>query len=184
MDIEKTWQDICAAIDRYTHTPWKFVTSGSGTLSIGTPVVRLSLALTGGALWVSNGGKPIALAYGGVGGSGSLSLVPFPAGFSFSIPAMPSSGTIYKLPFAGQSLCFNELRGCFLMAELGADAGAGRSTSLMFMGADPLVIGALPVQAKIPALIATSNACVRFGGMYASALPFNASLSCYLGVIY
>ena len=138
MGIEKTATDWLKAA-RVTETPWQFVTSAGGELAVGTPIARLSVAGVVGALWVKYGrdGTTQRLTYGGVGASAGFSLVPFPANFSFSIPAMPSAGVIYKLPFAGKALSFNELRGPFVMMQVGVDWGPGVSGSVMFIGGNP-----------------------------------------------
>jgi hypothetical protein len=183
MDVEQTLKDMVAAL-RVVESPWRFVTSGGATLSVGTPIARVSVAATMGALWVAFGtANPIRLTYGGVGGSVGLSLVPFPGNFSFSIPAMPSAGVVYKLPFAGKSLSAGELKGQFLMFELAADWGPGASGALMFLGGNQTFASLVGPALYIPALIATSSACVRFGGMTATLIPVNASATVYTGII-
>jgi len=167
-----------------TKTPWKFVTCDGGELTVGTPIARVSLAGTLGAFWVrKDAGPPVRLLYGGAGGAVGLSLIPFPGNFSFSTPAMPSVGAIYRLPCGGKSLSLNELKGTFLMMELSADWGPGASGALMFLGGAPqLAVLAGPF--VIPAFIATSKACVRFGGITATVLPVNAGATVYVGAIY
>jgi hypothetical protein len=99
---------------------------------------------------------------------------------------MPSAGRIYKLPFAGYTLGLKEMKGTFVMFELGADFGAGASAALMFLGGNAMiagVAGAFLSVSQLPALLATSNACVRFGGMTATLLPANAGVAIYTGVI-
>jgi hypothetical protein len=183
MDIEQRFSDLLRAI-RVTRTPWEFVTSGGGELTVGTPIARVSAAGTAGALWVKYGSsKPIRLTYGGVGGSVGVSLVPFPANFSFSLPQMPNAGVIYKLPFAGKTLSESELKGLFVMIEICADWGAGLSGAVMFIGGSPQ-LASIAGPLFVPALIASSNACVRFGGLTATWLPLNASTSVYVGAIY
>jgi len=183
MDVQRKISDLLRAIT-VTATPWEFVTSGGAELMVGTPIVRLSVAGTAGALWLKYGtGRPIRFTSGGAGGSVGLTLVPFPGNFSFSIPAMPSAGVVYKLPFAGKSLSQSELKGTFVMMELCADLGPGLSGAVMFMGGNPY-LAAMAGPFFIPALIATSNACVRFGGLTATLLPVNASASAYVGAIY
>jgi hypothetical protein len=61
--------------------------------------------------------------------------------FSFSIPDMPSAGTVYKLPYAGKTLSLKELKGGFIMLQAGADAGAGRAKGVMFLGGDLQLAG-------------------------------------------
>jgi hypothetical protein len=184
MDVERKIRDLMSAV-WVTKTPWEFVTSGGGELTVGTPVAKVSVAGTVGAIWIKygGGGKPIRLTYGGLGGSVGLSLVPFPGNFSFSIPAMPSAGVIYKMPFAGKTLSQSEFKGGLVMMELCADLGPGASGAVMFVGGNPyLAAAAGPL--SLPALIATSNACVRFGGLTATLLPVNASATVYQGAIY
>ena len=184
MDMVQRAKDLLTAL-RVTKSPWEFVTSAGGELTVGTPIAKLSVAGTAGAIWVKNGstGKTIRLTYGGAGGSVGLSLVPFPGNFSFSIPQMPSAGTIYKLPFAGKTLSESELKGGFIMTELCADLGPGLSGALMFLGGNPYLAAAAGPLASV-ALIATANACVRFGGLTATLLPVNASATVYMGAIY
>lgn len=116
-----------------------------------------------------------------------VSLIPTIVDFSFSLPQMPSSGVIYKLAFAGKTLSFSELQGLFVMVDISGDVGPGGSGSIMFLGGSYLIssiagfasAGAL----QIPAILATCNAAVCFGGLTASVIPANASITCYLGVI-
>ncbi len=167
---------------------WKFVTSGGATLSVGTPIARLSVNGTGGLIQVKRDRdqNPTQLNFGGLGGSLGLSLIPSPVNFSFSIPAMPSAGRVYKLPFAGRTLSVGELKGAFVMFEVGADVGVGAGGAFMFLGGSVLassMAGAFNPGLNLPALIATSNACVRFGGMAVTLLPVNASVTVYVGAI-
>jgi hypothetical protein len=52
MDVERKIKDMLSAV-RVTSTPWEFVTSGGGELMVGTPVARVSVAGTVGAIWIS-----------------------------------------------------------------------------------------------------------------------------------
>ena len=81
-------------------SPWNFVSSAGVELSVGTPIAHVGLNGTTGAIWVKHGakGSTVRLSYAGVGGSAGLALIPFPANLSFSIPAMPSSGTSTNCP--------------------------------------------------------------------------------------
>ncbi|MHC1742351.1 MAG: hypothetical protein AB9873_04875 [Syntrophobacteraceae bacterium] len=168
---------------------WSFVTSAGGDLSIATPVVHVGVNATGGALWVQRDSEssPRSLKYGGVGGSVGLSLVPFPGNFSFSIPQMPSSGRIYRLPFAGSSLSLDELTGAFALIEVSGDVGPGGSGCVMFIGGSTVAalstVGPLGSMLEVALFLATCNACVCFGGMTATLIPVNASVNCYLGGI-
>lgn len=183
MDVENKIKDLLRTI-QVARTPWQFVTSGGGELTVGTPIARLSVGATAGAMWIRYGSdQPIRLNYGGVGGAVGLSLVPFPGNFSFSLPSMPNAGVIYKLPFAGKTLSKGELTGMFVMMEVCLDWGAGLSGTVMFIGGSPYLVS-VPGPLALPALIATSNACVRFGGLTATVLPVNASVNAYLGLIY
>jgi len=96
---------------------------------------------------------------------------------------MPSAGVVYKLPFAGKSHSQSELKGVFVTLELCADLGPGLSGAVMFIGGNPY-LAAMAGPLYLSALIATSNACVRFGGLTATLLPVNASASAYVGAIY
>jgi hypothetical protein len=174
-----------------SESTWRFVTSAGGELSIGTPVVHVGANVTAGAIWLQDGagGKPIRFTFGGVGGSASLNLVPFPANLSFSMPQMPSSGTVYKLPYAGGTLSESELRGAFVQIGIASDFGPGYGQSLMFMGGSASLAAILNMMPgvgmilNLTALLATSNACVRFGGMSATLLPGNVGLAAYVGAI-
>ena len=184
-------EEFLAAMSRLTisESDWRFVTSAGAELTVGTPVAHLGVNATGGALWVKRDSdtSETRLTFGGIGGSASLSLVPSPVNFSFSIPQMPSAGRIYKLPFAGRTLSRRELSGPFVLLEIAADAGPGLSGALMFIGGSIVastVAGAASAGAMtIPAIIATSNACVRFGGLTATLLPFNIGINFYIGGI-
>lgn len=168
---------------------WKFETSAGGELSIGTPTVHVGVNVTGGALWLKDGekGKPIKFGYGGAGGSFSFYLIPFPGNFSFSMPQMPSYGTVYQLPFAGKTLSKKELTGAFVLFSGAADAGVGWSESVMFLGGSPMIAGAFGAATSgvgyVAALLATSNACVRFHGMGVTVLPYNIGATAYVGVL-
>lgn len=168
---------------------WKFVTSGGGELTVGTPVAHLGVNAAGGAMWVKRDSDAAEsrLDFGGVGGSAGLSLIPFPGNFSFSLAQMPNAGTIYKLPFAGSgNLALSDLKGAFVMMELAGDAGPGMSGSLFFLGGSVIIatiVGAATAGTmEISALIATANACVRVGGMTVTVLPFNIGVSMYVGL--
>jgi hypothetical protein len=189
MGWEATFRDVMSRMT-VTESDWKFVTSGSGELTVGTPVAHLGVNATGGAMWIKRASdtNETRLAFGGLGGSLGLSLIPFPGNFSFSLPQMPNAGTIYKLPFAGRTLSLRELQGAFVLMEVAADAGPGLSGALMFLGGSIIIatmVGAASAGTmQLPALIATSNGCVRFGGLTATLLPFNVGLSVYVGIIY
>lgn len=164
---------------------WKFVTSGAGELSIGTTIVRVSANATAGALWLKEGedGTPISLAYGGVGGAFAFSAIPFPAKFSFSIPQMPSYGTVYQLPYSGKTLSMKELSGALILITGAADASAGWSGSLMFIGGSMALAATLGAITSGAAYLATSNACVRFHGMGVTLIPYNVGVSAYVGAL-
>jgi len=170
---------------------WQFVTSAGGELSIGTPLVHIGVNMTGGALWLKDGasGPATKLTYGGAGVGASLSLIPFPANFSFSITDMPSSGTVYKLPWAGGKLSLNEMKGTFVSFGAAGDFGAGYGQSVMFLGCKAIAATAasiVPVAGsylQLVALLSTANAAVRFGGMSATVLPANLGLVAYMGTV-
>ncbi|MBX3243519.1 MAG: hypothetical protein KF685_03510 [Acidobacteria bacterium] len=164
---------------------WKFVTSAGATLTVSTPIARVGVNGTGGLLRVQrdSDAQPTQLNFGGLGGGVGVSLIPTPANFSFSIPQMPSAGRVYKLPFAGRTLSLHELKGAFIMIEIGADFGPGGSGALMFLGGNTM-IGAMMGPMQLPAILATSNACVRFGGMNATLIPANAGINIYAGGVF
>jgi hypothetical protein len=183
MDWEKAFRDLAANIS-VSRTQWQFVTSTGVEVTVGTPVVRLSYAATAGALWVREGkaGRKIRLTYGAIGGGYGVNLVPSPINASFSIPAMPSTGTVYRLPAAGKQLTLNEMKGAFMMVEAGLDWSVGRAGGVMFLGGD-YQLAAMTGPMFTLALIATSKACVSFCGMNVSALPVNIGANSYLGLI-
>ncbi|MBC7796582.1 MAG: hypothetical protein H7Z37_06900 [Pyrinomonadaceae bacterium] len=189
MSFESELQNVMSRLI-IVESDWKFVTSAGGELTIGTPIVHVGVNATGGALWVKrdSDSSETCLRYGGIGGSVSLSLIPSPANFSFSIPQMPSAGRIYKLPFAGRTLSRSEFTGAFVLMEISGDFGPGLSGALMFIGGSLLAAaiagGASAGTLQIPAIIATSNACARFGGLTATLLPANIGLSFYVGGIF
>jgi len=164
---------------------WKFVTSAGASLGVSTPWARVGLNAAGGAFWVKRDSDAEAtrLDFGGIGGGVGLSLVPTPANFSFSIPEMPSAGRIYKLPFAGWTLTKDEMQGMFIMIEISGDFGAGGSAALMFIGGNTL-LSSMAGPMMIPAVIASSEACVAFGGMTATLIPANVGITAYAGIIY
>ena len=116
-------------------------------------------------------------------------MVPFPANFSFSMPQMPSSGTVYKLPWAGEKLSADELKGAFVQFSVEGDFGPGYGQSLMFLGGNTWFAGLVGLTPgagsflQLTTLLATSNACVRFGGMSATLLPGNVGVVAYVGGI-
>jgi len=164
---------------------WKFVTSAGAALSVGTPIVHLGINAEGGAIYLTRGSERVRLVYGGIGGCASLSLVPSPVNFSFSMKQMPSNGVVYRLPYAGASLDRKELCGGCVMFEISGDTGPGASGNMMFLGGSEffaLAAAALTVgTGYLPALIASSNGVVFFGGMTATLLPFNVSAAVYIG---
>lgn len=166
-------------------SPWTFDTSAGAELMVGTPIARVAVGGTMGAIWVKyrGGGQSTRLTYGGAGGSLGASLIPFPGNFSFSIPQMPSGGVVYKLPSAGKTLSLSEMRGVFLLFELAADWGPGASGAVMFIGGNQVLASVVGPGMYVLAMLATSKACVRFGGMTATAVPFNAAASVYTGLI-
>ncbi len=72
--------------------------------------------------------------------------------------------------------------------ELAGDLGAGGSGTIMYLGGSYLagvLAGAASFGAlQIPAIIATSNACVRFGGLTATLIPANIGVSFYVGRVF
>lgn len=168
---------------------WAFSTSANGAIAVETPIVHVGVNATAGGLWIKNirDNTEVTLKYGGIGGSVGVGLVPCPIDFSFSIPQMPSRGIIFKLPYAGKTLSLNELKGEFVMLEISGDVGPGGSGALMFLGcstfwstlAGSLSFGAL----QVPALMATANACVMFGGMTVSIIPVSANVTVYVGAV-
>jgi hypothetical protein len=63
----------------------------------------------------------------------------------------------------------------FVLMTLAGDFGPGWSESLMFLGGSIPIASAIGAASmgflQLPALLATSNACVRFAGMSATVLP-------------
>lgn len=169
---------------------WNFVTSGGGSLGVSTPMARIGVNVGGGCFWVKRDtdADTTRLDFGGIGGSVGLSAIPTPANFSYSFPEMPSAGRIYKLPFAGWSLTLDELQGGFVMFEVAADVYAGGSAAVMFVGGNPMIAAAAASVSmgtmQIPALIASSEACVAFGGMTGTIVPANVGVSVYVGLIF
>jgi hypothetical protein len=128
-------------------------------------------------------GPKVRLTYAAIGGSFSVNLVPSPVTASFSVPDMPSSGVIYKLPSAGKALSLNEMKGAFMMIELAGDWSVGGAVGLMFLGGNyQLAAAAGPLSSLV--LIASSKACVRFGGVGVTDLPVNLGVNSYIGTIH
>ena len=188
MDFEKKFKQFMASLMPF-QTDWSFATSANGVLAVKTPIVNVGANATGGAIWINNekDGSCSALTYGGVGGSVGVSLVPTPVDFAFSVPQMPSAGRIYKLPFAGRSLSLGEMKGLFIMLDISGDVGPGGSGSIIFLGGSYIassIAGAVSAGfLQLPAILATCNACVCFGGISASLIPVNASVNFYLGAV-
>ena len=166
---------------------WRFETSGGGSVTVGTPVAHLGINAEGGAIYLFRDREHVRLIYGGVGCSAGLSLVPSPVNFSFAMTQMPSAGVVYRLPLAGRMLDRSELSGGCVFFDVSADGGPGASGSMMFIGGSTLFASAASAlsggMGYLPALIASSNGVVFFGGMTATLLPFNASASVYIGAI-
>lgn len=168
---------------------WSFVTSGGAELTIGTSTVHVGINGTAGSLWLRDetSGVTEKLSYGGLGGSFGLTMVTIPVNASFSIPDMPSSGTVYKLPFAGGKLTVDELKGAFLLITAAGDFGAGWGNSVMFLGGSQTIVAAAAMVGagilQLPALVASSKACVRFEGMSATVVPGNVGVAGYVGYI-
>ena len=97
----------------FRETPWTFSTSAGVELAVGSPLAHLGFNATGGCVWLKDGpnGTPQELNYGGVGGSGGLGIVPTAVNISFSMPQMLSFGVVYALPFGGDHLKFDDLKG-------------------------------------------------------------------------
>lgn len=188
MDFEEKFKHFMSGLNPI-QTDWSFVTSANGALAVKTPIVNVGANATGGAIWIKNesNGSTHSLKYGGVGGSVGVSLVPTIIDFAFSIPQMPSAGKIFKLPFAGRSLSLKEMKGIFVMLDISGDVGPGGSGSMIFLGGSYLassIAGALTAGLlQIPAVLATCNACVCFGGLTASVIPVNASVNLYVGAV-
>jgi hypothetical protein len=191
IDIDGILSRIKAILSRMTvvESDWKFVTSAGVEASAETPLFKLGVNVTGGLIRVKrdSDAQPAQLNFGGVGGSAGLGLVPIPPRFSFSLPEMPSAGCVYKLPPAGDTLSLQEMKGGLIIIEVGADAGAGVSGGYMFLGgwlclATALGVGSMGLL-HVPTLLTTSNACVKFGGMTANAIPYNVGVAVYFGMI-
>lgn len=65
--------------------------------------------------------------------------------------------------------------------------GPGWGECVMFLGGSLQAAAAASALSggvmQIPALLATSNACVRFGGMTATVLPVNVGIAAYIGCL-
>lgn len=188
MDFEEKFKQFLASFNPL-QTDWSFVTSANGALAVKTPIVNVGANATGGAIWIKNesSGATHSLKYGGVGASVGVSAIPTPVDFAFSLPQMPSAGKIYKLPFAGRSLSLREMKGIFVMLDISGDVGPGGSGSAIFLGGSYLASAVAGIASagalQIPALLATCNAAVLFGGMTVSVIPANASVTLYIGAV-
>jgi hypothetical protein len=176
----------------FRETPWEFVTSAGGEVSAGTPVAHVGFNATAGAVWLRKrpDGAPVALKYGGVGGSGSVNVLPSPVNLSFSMTQMPSSGRVYDLPHRGDCSTLAELKGSFVQFGYAGDFGPGYGWSFLFMGCDALamasLIGAPPamVGMRLPQVCMSARAFARFRGMSATLLPGNVGATFYLGALF
>jgi hypothetical protein len=74
-------------------------------------------------------------------------------------------------------------------AGIAGDFGPGYGQALMFLGGSTRLaaVAAMAPGAgtflQLAALLATSNACVRFGGMSATLLPGNVGFTAYIGAM-
>lgn len=176
----------------FRETPWEFVTSAGAEVSVGTPVAHVGFNASGGALWIRKkpDGAPQTLKYGGLGGAGSVNVVPSPVNLSFSMTQMPSYGTIYDLPLRGDCSTLDELKGPFVQLGYSGDFGPGYGFSFMFMGCDPVAMTSLisvpgpMVVARIPQVCMTARAFARFHGMSATLLPGNIGGTLYFGGLF
>lgn len=176
----------------FRETPWEFVTSAGGEVSAGTPVAHVGFNATAGALWLRKkpSGAPVKLRFGGVGGSGSVNVIPSPVNLSFSMTQMPSYGTIYDLPRRGDCSTLDELKGCFVQFGFAGDFGPGYGGSFMFMGCDPSAMTSLigtpasMAAMRIPQVCMSARAFARFHSMSAALLPGNIGSTIYLGGLF
>jgi hypothetical protein len=184
MDWERAYKDL---IENFwpIESQWIFDTSAGAEASFTSPGVKVGIAATGGAIWLRQGlrGRRVRLTYGGIGPTGGLgNLVPSPVNFSFSLPAMTSTGVIYKMPAAGKTLSESELKGGFMVFQASADVGAGISTAAIFMGGNyALAVASGPLFALV--LLTTSKALLTFAGMSATLLPCNWGGTAYVGMV-
>lgn len=188
MDWDSAYRDMvaCATIKE---SDWIYDTSAGVEGAVSIPGTRIGVAGTTGALWFHHKrtNAKVRLNYGGVGmtfGEGLSNFVGIPVSGSFAIPDMPSVGVVYKLPFACRTLSLRELKGGFLMLQGSADAGPGKAYGAMFLGGNLKAAGATGYgPASVSVLAATSNACLAYGAMFASIMPFNIALTAYIGQI-
>ena len=163
---------------------WNFVTSGGGDVTLETPVVNVGVGISGGLIDVQQGtNAPQRLYYGGIGGGVGLGLVPSPIDIGFSLTAFPSYGVVYKMPAAGGSLTFNEFKGACLFYQGGAQFGPGGSGVIMFTGANPYIIGLLPLPIKFMGVVVGSKAAIAFAGMNVNLLPGEVGVSAMFGAM-
>jgi hypothetical protein len=131
--------------------------------------------------------------YLGVGGTAGLSLLCSPLNLTFALPQMPVRGKLYALPTSGWRLTEDEFEGGMVYLEASIDIKFGGSFGVMFLGCDPVatamafstltIPGAQPVAATALALsIASAEALVLVAGAIYSVVPFNASVSAYIGL--
>jgi hypothetical protein len=184
MDWEQAYRDLIANY-WVRESQWKFDTSAGGEGAFTSPGVKVGVAATGGAFWLREGqrGKRVMLTYAGIGPTHGIgNLVPTPVNFSFSLPAMKSDGTIYKLPAAGRTLSLQEMKGGLMVFQMSADAGAGWTKAAIFMGGNR-ALAASSGSLFTMVMFVTSKALLYFGGMSATLLPFNFGGTAYIGEI-
>jgi len=171
---------------------WEFCTSAGATFGVNTPLIKLGVNATGGSFWVkkrfASDEDRLRLDFGGAGGQAGLSAVPSPINFSFSVPDFWSRGLIYKFPFAGWSLSFEEMKGGFLMIEVSRDVSVGGNAAVMFIGGNQVAAAAAGLSAgtggQLATLITTSKACVAFAGHSQTIVPGNIGITMYAGVTF
>jgi hypothetical protein len=177
---------INAYLRSRVETGWKFVTSAGADLNISTPVVKLGVVGSGGALYLQKDGdaEVQTLRYGGLGGSFGGQLIPIPFNFDLALKEMPSNGIVFKGPLTNSELSIGDFRGPCLIYQASYQAGPGYSGSLMLMGGSYSALLALAGNSVAKAgleIITTCKAVVAFQGMNVNLFPFGGGVSCAIG---
>ncbi len=183
LELMKRSKEIQQAINKYLaslmFTDWTFETSAGGDFSVSTPVAKLGVVASGGAIYLKNNkeSKTHTYRFAGAGATIGVGLIPFPANFSISMPEFFSTGWVYKTPFKKGNLTESDFRGSCLLFQGGAQHFFGLSCSGMLMGGDYSALLPLPgrlLADQIFQIIRSSKAFVPFIGLNLNVIPATA----------
>jgi hypothetical protein len=182
MALPRTLDELMRVADPI-QADWEFVTSSGVDVSIDTPVVNVGVAISQGNLYIKKKGETTGrcLTYGGVGGGVGYRPIPIPFNISGSVKEMISSGGIYKMPLAGQTLHFHEFQGYCIFLQLGYQSWMGRCVTVMYTGASRVFCDMLG-PAKVTMIPALCRAMLVVTGDTANLVPGEVGANMLIGV--